>query len=100
MVIRVYNFRIHIIDGQIIREANPHYLGYLEVTVFDLDMVIELCKKVFHLTADGWGVVPEGTEEKWYLRLVDDWFIGSKEEVINFAYENQTRACWTKEMIN
>lgn len=97
MNIRVYDFRMHILDRKIIRGSNPYYFGYMNVNVFDLDQIIELCKKAFHLVGDGWCVVQE---EQWYLRLVDGWMIGSKEEVINFVYKNQARACWTSEMIN
>ena len=54
MNIRVYDFRMHILDRKIIQEVNPQYLGYMSVNVFDLDMIIELCRKAFHLIGDGW----------------------------------------------
>lgn len=107
----IYIFKTKTVEGKLVHDLVPTYLGYAEIREFNAEEVWHLCnwscwtgKKPLNLHANistcghGLCVVNPETQEKW-LALSAGWLVGNEKKISDYVFNNRDKVFWQAERV-
>lgn len=106
MKVKIYHYNRDEVNGRIIHDTIPTYLGYVEVNKFDVNEILKLCnwshwtnEKPSNLHADiyscdhGLCLINPETQERWLSKSIG-WLVGTKDKINKYVLDNKYNILW------
>ena len=106
MQVKIYHYNKDEVNGNLIHDTTPVYLGYVEVDKFDPSEIHKLCnwscwtkEKPSNLHAiicycdHGLYFINPETQERWLPKSVG-WLVGTEDEINNYVLDNKYNLLW------